>query len=196
MKECDKWGKAFLICDICIIVTAVFTLEWYLFNQPSIRIYDLSVADAVMKFFFPITDVCFLLLGISFFFYPTIFKSNKKLYLFITVLIGYALIDYTYTFFADNLPSYIIVSLRALYRVLLLCIAIGYDYSRYYKQNILLYYESRIRKATTYYLSLSCDYHFNWLYIKRKHSFSNSNYRKLYYFYLFVNSACACKNAK
>ncbi|HDR4571357.1 sensor domain-containing protein [Bacillus cytotoxicus] len=125
MKECDKWGKAFLICDICIIVTAVFTLEWYLFNQPSIRIYDLSVADAVMKFFFPITDVCFLLLGISFFFYPTIFKSNKKLYLFITVLIGYALIDYTYTFFADNLPSYIIVSLRALYRVLLLCIAIA-----------------------------------------------------------------------
>ncbi|MCQ6324090.1 GGDEF domain-containing protein, partial [Bacillus cereus] len=35
IKECNKWEKAYLLCDISIVITSIFTLEWYIFNNPA-----------------------------------------------------------------------------------------------------------------------------------------------------------------
>ncbi|MEC2507478.1 GGDEF domain-containing protein, partial [Bacillus cereus] len=63
LKECNKWEKAFFICDICIVLTSIFTLEWYLFNQPNLNIFALSLGDVFLSFLYPIADLLFLLLG-------------------------------------------------------------------------------------------------------------------------------------
>ncbi len=73
LKECNKWGKFFFICDICIVLTSIFTLEWYLFNEPDLNIFSLSLGDIFLSFLYPIADLLFLLLGVSIFFRPTIF---------------------------------------------------------------------------------------------------------------------------
>ncbi len=78
LKECDKWEKAFFICDICIVLTSIFTLEWYLFNQPNLNIFSLSLGDVFLSFLYPIADLLFLLLGVSLFFRPTILILNGK----------------------------------------------------------------------------------------------------------------------
>ncbi|HDR7856166.1 TPA: GGDEF domain-containing protein, partial [Bacillus paranthracis] len=57
LKECDKWEKAFFICDICIVLTSIFTLEWYLFNQPNLNIFSLSLGDVFLSFLYPIADL-------------------------------------------------------------------------------------------------------------------------------------------
>ncbi|HDR4322622.1 TPA: GGDEF domain-containing protein, partial [Bacillus anthracis] len=96
LKECDKWEKAFFICDICIVLTSIFTLEWYLFNQPNLNIFSLSLGDVFLSFLYPIADLLFLLLGVSLFFRPTIFNSKRKIYIFIFVLISSATFNYIY----------------------------------------------------------------------------------------------------
>ena len=72
MLECNKWEKAYLICDLCVVVTAIFTLEWYLFNKPSANILFLSIGDLLLSFIFPIIDLLLLLLGVSLIFRPAI----------------------------------------------------------------------------------------------------------------------------
>ncbi|WP_141533568.1 GGDEF domain-containing phosphodiesterase [Bacillus cereus] len=123
--ECNKWEKAYLLCDLCIVVTAIFTLEWYLFNEPSANILFLSVGDFFLSFIFPIIDLLLLLLGISLIFRPAIFNAKSKLYIFILVLTGLAITDYLYFYLQDDLSDRIVILLRCLYRVFLLFIAIA-----------------------------------------------------------------------
>ena len=74
--ECNKWEKAYLLCDLCIVVTAIFTLEWYLFNKPSANILFLSIGDVFLSFIFPIIDLLLLLLGVTLIFRPAIFNAK------------------------------------------------------------------------------------------------------------------------
>ena len=76
MMECNKWEKAYLLCDLCIVVTAIFTLEWYLFNKPSANILFLSIGDVFLSFIFPIIDLLLLLLGVTLIFRPAIFNAK------------------------------------------------------------------------------------------------------------------------
>ncbi|WP_063223181.1 GGDEF domain-containing phosphodiesterase [Bacillus cereus] len=123
--ECNKWEKAYLLCDLCIVVTAIFTLEWYLFNEPSANILFLSVGDFFLSFIFPIIDLLLLLLGISLIFRPAIFNAKSKLYIFILVLTGLAITDYLYFYLQDDLSDRIVTLLRCFYRVFLFFIAIA-----------------------------------------------------------------------
>ncbi|MFD5174104.1 PAS domain S-box protein, partial [Bacillus mycoides] len=125
LKECNKWEKAFFICDICIVLTSIFTLEWYLFNQPNLNIFSLSLADIFLSFLYPIADLLFLLLGVSLFFRPTIFKSKRKIYIFIFVLISSATFNYIYFYLNTHLSTDTITFLRLLYRIPILLIAIA-----------------------------------------------------------------------
>ena len=71
-------GKAFFICDICIVLTSIFTLEWYLFNQPNLNIFALSLGDVFLSFLYPIADLLFLLLGVSLFSVQQFLIPNGK----------------------------------------------------------------------------------------------------------------------
>ncbi|OUB08498.1 GGDEF domain-containing protein [Bacillus thuringiensis serovar shandongiensis] len=125
IKECNKWEKAYLLCDICIVVTAIFTLEWYIFNKPTVNIFFLSIGDVFLSFIFPIIDLLLLLLGVSLIFRPAIFNAKSKLYIFILVLTGLAITDYLYFYSQDDLSDRLVILLRCLYRVFLLFIAIA-----------------------------------------------------------------------
>ncbi|KFN03406.1 GGDEF domain-containing protein [Bacillus clarus] len=135
MKECNKWEKAFFICDICIVLTAIFTLEWYIFNQPDLNIFSLSIGDVLLAFLYPIADLLFLLLGASLFFRPTIFHSKKKVHIFIFVLISSAILNYIYFYLNQHLSYEAIALLRLLYRVPILLIAIAGSLSKDYSSN-------------------------------------------------------------
>ncbi|MDN4100371.1 diguanylate cyclase [Bacillus cereus] len=125
IKDCNKWEKVYLICDICIVVTAIFTLEWYIFNKPTVNILFFSTRDIFLTFVFPIIDLLFLLLGISLIFRPTVFNAKRKLYIFIIVLIGLSITDYLYFYLQDILSNRSIILLKCLHRSLLLLIAIA-----------------------------------------------------------------------
>lgn len=125
MMECNKWEKAYLLCDLCIVVTAIFTLEWYLFNKPSANILFLSIGDVFLSFIFPIIDLLLLLLGVTLIFRPAIFNAKSKLYIFILVLTGLAITDYLYFYLQGDLSERSVIFLRCLYRVFLLFIAIA-----------------------------------------------------------------------
>ncbi|MGE7940050.1 EAL domain-containing protein [Bacillus paramycoides] len=125
IMECNKWEKAYLLCDLCIVVTAIFTLEWYLFNKASVNILFLSIGDVFLSFIFPIIDLLLLLLGVSLIFRPAIFNAKSKLYIFIVVLTGLAITDYLYFYLQDDLSDRSVILLRCLYRVFLLFIAIA-----------------------------------------------------------------------
>ena len=124
MMECNKWEKAYLLCDLCIVVTAIFTLEWYLFNKPSANILFLSIGDVFLSFIFPIIDLLLLLLGVTLIFRPAIFNAKSKLFIFILVLTGLAITDYLYFYLQGDLSERSVIFLRCLYRVFLLFIAI------------------------------------------------------------------------
>lgn len=130
IMECNKWEKAYLICDLCIVVTAIFTLEWYLFNKPSANILFLSIGDVFLSFIFPIIDLLLLLLGVSLIFRPAIFNAKSKLFIFILVLTGLAITDYLYFYLQDDLSDRSLILLRCLYRVFLLFIAIAASISK------------------------------------------------------------------
>lgn len=130
IMECNKWEKAYLLCDLCIVVTAIFTLEWYLFNKPSANILFLSIGDVFLSFIFPIIDLLLLLLGISLIFRPAIFNTKSKLFIFILVLTGLAITDYLYFYLQDDLSDRSLILLRCLYRVFLLLIAIAASISK------------------------------------------------------------------
>ncbi|PFA31072.1 GGDEF domain-containing protein [Bacillus thuringiensis] len=125
IKDCNKWEKLYLICDMCIIVTAIFTLEWYIFNKPTVNILFFSTRDVFLTFIFPIIDLLFFLLGISLIFRPTVFDAKRKLYIFIIVLIGLSITDYLYFYLQDVLSYRSIILLKCLHRSLLLLIAIA-----------------------------------------------------------------------
>ncbi|KIQ80061.1 diguanylate cyclase, partial [Bacillus sp. L_1B0_8] len=125
MMECNKWEKAYLLCDLCIVVTAIFTLEWYLFNKPSANILFLSIGDVFLSFIFPIIDLLLLLLGVTLIFRPAIFNAKSKLYIFTLVLTGLAITDYLYFYLQGDLSERSVIFLRCLYRVFLLFIAIA-----------------------------------------------------------------------
>ncbi|GAB6676128.1 sensor domain-containing protein [Bacillus luti] len=124
LKECDKWGKAFFICDICILLTSVLTLEWYLFYQSDLSIFSLPIGEISLAFLYPIADLFFLLLGVSFFFRPTIFKSTWTTYIFVFVLICSTTFNYIYFYLDTHVSNDTIALLRLFYRAPLLLIAI------------------------------------------------------------------------
>lgn len=135
LKECNKWEKAFFICDLCIVLISVFTLEWYLFNQPDLNIFSLSLGDIFLSFLYPIADLLFLLLSVSLFFRPTVFNSKRKIYIFIFVLISSATFNYIYFYLYSYLANDTITLLRLLYRVPILLIAIAASISDDYNNN-------------------------------------------------------------
>ncbi|MEC2627866.1 GGDEF domain-containing protein, partial [Bacillus cereus] len=106
-------------------LTSIFTLEWYLFNQPNLNIFALSLGDVFLSFLYPIADLLFLLLGVSLFFRPTIFNSKRKIYIFIFVLISSATFNYIYFYLNNHLSTETIILLRLLYRIPILLIAIA-----------------------------------------------------------------------
>ncbi|HDR6308204.1 TPA: GGDEF domain-containing protein [Bacillus cereus] len=125
LKECNKWDKAFFICDICIVLASILTLEWYLFNQPDLSIFSLPIGEIFHSFLYPIADLLFLLLGVSLIFRPTIFKSKWKIYIFVFVLISSAAFNYIYFYLNTHLSHDTVALLRLLYRIPLLLVAIA-----------------------------------------------------------------------
>lgn len=125
LKECNKWEKAFFICDLCIVLASILTLEWYLFNQPDLSVFSLPMGEIFLSFLYPIADLLFLLLGASLIFRPTIFKSKWKIYIFIFVLISSAAFNYIYFYLNTHLSHDTVALLRLLYRIPLLLVAIA-----------------------------------------------------------------------
>ncbi|PND17331.1 hypothetical protein CW304_09040 [Bacillus sp. UFRGS-B20] len=82
-KGCNKWKKPFLfvIMHKCLLPNS--TLEWYLFNQPKIKLFPpSSLGGFFPSFFIPILqNYYFYWLGVRVFFSVTIIPK-RKIYIF------------------------------------------------------------------------------------------------------------------
>ena len=171
------------------MLTSIFTLEWYLFNQPNLNIFALSLGDVFLSFLYPIADLLFLLLGVSLFFRPTIFNSKRKIYIFIFVLISSATFNYIYFYLNNHLSTETIILLRLLYRIPILLIAIAGSISEDHNSHKNYFLVNPIIGKSFSCISLSCCCNTNRVYIKRTNIIFNSHYRKLYYFYFRTHSS-------
>ena len=66
-----------MICDICIIVTAQFTLSYYLLIERTIHISSTSYIDIFVQLTYPMTDLLFFLIGINLLFKPLSLLSKR-----------------------------------------------------------------------------------------------------------------------
>ena len=81
----DLLEKLFMLCDICIIVTAQFTLSYYLLIERTIHIFTTSYIDIFVQLTYPMADLLFLLIGINLLFKPLSLLPKRSVH-FLAVL--------------------------------------------------------------------------------------------------------------
>lgn len=74
-----------MLCDICIIVTAQFTLSYYLLIERTIHIFKTSYIDIFVQLTYPMADLLFLLIGINLLFKPLSLLPKRSVH-FLAVL--------------------------------------------------------------------------------------------------------------
>ena len=107
----DLLEKLFMICDICIIVTAQFTLSYYLLIERTIHISSTSYIDIFVQLTYPMTDLLFFLIGINLLFKPLSLLS-KRLAHFLAVLYFYMLLQMRFMLISNtSYPSILCLQL-------------------------------------------------------------------------------------
>ncbi len=83
IKECTNWEKSYLLCDICIVVTSIFTLEWYIFNNPTAHFF-IFFNWRYLSFicFSNYRFITFFYLGLALYLDQLFFNAKNKLYIF------------------------------------------------------------------------------------------------------------------
>ncbi|HDR7894623.1 MULTISPECIES: putative bifunctional diguanylate cyclase/phosphodiesterase [Bacillus cereus group] len=121
----DLLEKLFMICDICIIVTAQFTLSYYLLIERTIHISSTSYIDIFVQLTYPMTDLLFFLIGINLLFKPLSLLSKKVGALLGSALLLYATTDAIYAYIKYFIPEYSMFTVTPLYQVTLVLVAIA-----------------------------------------------------------------------
>ncbi|MEV5111749.1 EAL domain-containing protein [Bacillus sp. LBA3-1-1.1] len=113
------------ICDICIIVTAQFTLSYYLLIERTIHIFTTSYIDMFVQLTYPMTDLLFLLIGINLLFRPLFLLPKQVGALLGSALILYATTDAIYSYIKYFQPEYSMFTVAPFYQVTLVLVAIA-----------------------------------------------------------------------
>ncbi|KEK25479.1 putative bifunctional diguanylate cyclase/phosphodiesterase [Bacillus gaemokensis] len=119
------WEKLFTICDICIILTAQFTLSYYLLIERAIHIFTTSRLDRIVQLLYPMADLAFLLIGISLLFQQLSLISRQVAALLGSSLILYTSTDVIYAYIKYFTPEYSMFTVAPLYQVVLMMVAIA-----------------------------------------------------------------------
>ncbi|MGE7853211.1 putative bifunctional diguanylate cyclase/phosphodiesterase [Bacillus paramycoides] len=117
--------QLFTICDICIIVTAQFTLSYYLLIERTIHIFTTSYIDMFVQLTYPMADLLFLLIGINLLFRPLALLPKPVGALLSSSLILYATTDAIYAYIKYFIPEYSMFTVAPLYQVTLVMVAIA-----------------------------------------------------------------------
>ncbi|WOA63436.1 EAL domain-containing protein [Bacillus mycoides] len=121
----DLLEQLFTICDICIIVTAQFTLSYYLLIERTIHIFTTSYIDMFVQLTYPMADLLFLLIGINLLFRPLSLLPKQVGALLGSALILYATTDSIYAYIKYFQPEYSMFTVAPFYQVTLLLVAIA-----------------------------------------------------------------------
>ncbi|ABY46245.1 MULTISPECIES: EAL domain-containing protein [Bacillus cereus group] len=121
----DLLEQLFTICDICIIVTAQFTLSYYLLIERTIHIFTTSYIDMFVQLTYPMADLLFLLIGINLLFRPLSLLPKQVGALLGSALILYATTDSIYAYIKYFQPEHSMFTVAPLYQVTLLLVAIA-----------------------------------------------------------------------
>ncbi|WP_416714398.1 PAS domain S-box protein, partial [Bacillus cereus] len=121
----DLLEKLFMLCDICIIVTAQFTLSYYLLIERTIHIFTTSYIDIFVQLTYPMADLLFLLIGINLLFKPLSLLPKKVGALLGSALILYATTDAIYAYIKYFIPEYSMFTVTPFYQVTLVLVAIA-----------------------------------------------------------------------
>ncbi|OQR54484.1 bifunctional diguanylate cyclase/phosphodiesterase [Bacillus sp. CDB3] len=113
------------ICDICIIVTAQFTLSYYLLIERTIHIFTTSYIDMFVQLTYPMADLLFLLIGINLLFRPLFLLPKQVGALLGSALILYATTDAIYAYIKYFQPEYSMFTVAPFYQVTLVLVAIA-----------------------------------------------------------------------
>ncbi|PDY81521.1 putative bifunctional diguanylate cyclase/phosphodiesterase [Bacillus cereus] len=113
------------ICDICIIVTAQFTLSYYLLIERTIHIFTTSYIDMFVQLTYPMADLLFLLIGINLLFRPLFLLPKQVGALLGSALILYATTDAIYAYIKYFQPEYSMFTVSPFYQVTLVLVAIA-----------------------------------------------------------------------
>ncbi|HEK9101009.1 EAL domain-containing protein [Bacillus pfraonensis] len=119
------WEKLFTLCDICIIVTAQFTLSYYLLIEQAIHIFTLSLINMVVQLMYPMANLLFVLIGIHLLFRPLSLISKQVATLLGISLILYAGTDSIYMYIKYSAPEYSMFTVAPIYQVVLMMITIA-----------------------------------------------------------------------
>ncbi|MGQ0418758.1 bifunctional hydroxymethylpyrimidine kinase/phosphomethylpyrimidine kinase [Bacillus sp. HC-Mk] len=114
-----------MLCDICIIVTAQFTLSYYLLIERTIHIFTTSYIDIFVQLTYPMADLLFLLIGINLLFKPLSLLPKKVGALLGSALILYATTDAIYAYIKYFIPEYSMFTVTPFYQVTLVLVAIA-----------------------------------------------------------------------
>ncbi|MEN1937194.1 EAL domain-containing protein [Paenibacillus sp. 102] len=119
------WEKLFTLCDICIIVTAQFTLSYYLLIEQAIHIFTLSLINMTVQLMYPMANLLFLLIGIQLLFRPLSLISKQVAALLGSSLVLYAGTDFIYMYIKYSAPEYSMFTVAPIYQAILMMITIA-----------------------------------------------------------------------
>lgn len=125
MHDCENWKRIFILCDICIIITAIFTLNYYLFIKNAVNQTEISMISEFVQLAYPVANLLFLLIGVCLLFRLVAITSKLVISLLSCSLILYALVDSTYAYIKYFLPHGSTFTVAPLYQVILGIVAIA-----------------------------------------------------------------------
>ncbi|MFD0767708.1 diguanylate cyclase domain-containing protein [Bacillus sp. CGMCC 1.60114] len=125
MHDCENWKRIFILCDICIIITTIFTLNYYLFIKNAVNQTEISIISEFVQLAYPVANLLFLLIGVCLLFQLVSITSKLVISLLSCSLILYALVDSTYAYIKYFLPHGSTFTVAPLYQVILGIVAIA-----------------------------------------------------------------------
>ncbi|MGF9963978.1 sensor domain-containing diguanylate cyclase [Bacillus rhizoplanae] len=125
MHDCKNWKRIFVLCDICIIITAIFTLNYYLFIKNAVNQTEISIISEFVQLAYPVANLLFLLIGVCLLLRLVTITSKLVISLLSCSLILYALVDSAYAYIKYFLPHGSTFTVAPLYQVILGIVAIA-----------------------------------------------------------------------
>ncbi|WP_410984967.1 putative bifunctional diguanylate cyclase/phosphodiesterase [Bacillus cereus] len=122
MYESTTWEKLFTLCDVCIIVTALFTICYYLFISNVIHTNTMSPIAPFVLLMYPMADLVFVLIGINLLFRPLSLMSKQVAALLSSALIFYAVLDSIIAYIKYVKPEYSMFIIAPFYQALLIMV--------------------------------------------------------------------------
>ncbi|AWC30585.1 putative bifunctional diguanylate cyclase/phosphodiesterase [Bacillus cytotoxicus] len=135
------WEQLFIICDVCIVVTAQFTLSYYLLIEQAIHIIATTYLNIIVQLMYPMANLLFLLIGISLLFRPLSLLSKQVSIFLATSVIGYASIDSIYAYlkyFTAEHSGFIIAPLYQFFLMLIVIACVLHTKEAEHTEQVLL----------------------------------------------------------